>query len=868
MTRQEFREMTARGIVFLDGATGTNLQKAGMPVGVCPEQWILEHPEHIMDLQRKFVDAGTNIVYAPTFTGNRIKLAEYGLAEQLREMNIRLVRISKEAVQGRALVAGDMTMTGQQLYPMGKLTFEELVDVYKEQARALEEGGADLYVVETMMSLAECRAAVLAIRETNDLPVMVTMTFEEDGRSLYGTPPECVPVVLQGMGVDAIGVNCSTGPEAMARVVAKMYAVSNLPVIAKPNDGLPELIGGETIYRTTPEEFAAEAKALVRAGARIVGGCCGTTPEHIKALCDAVSGMELLPVRTEKRRILSSERRIYEIIPNETFGVIGERINPTGKKKLQEELRAGSLKLVRQMAKEQDKNGASVLDVNMGTNGIDEKQMMLNAIYEISGVTDLPLCIDSSFPEVIEAALRIYPGRALINSISFETEKFRELIPVARKYGAMFIFLPVSDEGIPKTIGEKHRIIREGVEKAAAAGIDRENIVVDALVGTIGADKNAALSCKATFEFCAGEMNLPTVCGLSNISFGLPDRMYVNTAFLTMAVTSGLTLAIANPQQDMLMNAAFAANMLMNRPGSDLGYIQRMKQFDAKEKEKKDAQEALVARAEEACRAAEEVFAAAQNAFRPGKNKGARKSSAAAPAAPKGTEEKKKTAAAAPEKSAGGTGVPPLLQEEYQSVLDGERDSIIAVTKKTLAEGARPDDIINGALIPAINKVGDLFNAKEYFLPQLIASANAMQDAIAYLEPMLEKKGGTEAPATIVIATVEGDVHDIGKNLVVLMLKNYGYNVIDLGKDVPAETIVDAAIQNDAAVIGLSALMTTTMMRMKDVISLAKEKNYPGKIIIGGAAVTQSFADEIGADGYSEDAAACVVLVGRLLGTN
>lgn len=865
MTRQDFKKLVGQGIVFLDGATGTNLQKAGMPVGVCPEQWILEHPEHIVDLQRKFVDAGTNIVYAPTFTGNRIKLAEYGLEDQLREMNIRLVQLSKEAVGGRALVAGDMTMTGQQLYPMGRLTFEELVDVYKEQARALEEGGADLYVVETMMSLEECRAAVLAIRETNDLPVMVTMTFEEDGRSLYGTPPECVPVVLQGMGVDAVGVNCSTGPEAMARVVAKMYAYSNLPIIAKPNDGLPELINGETIYRTTPEAFAEEAKALVSAGARIVGGCCGTTPEHIRALCDTVSGMEPLPVRAEKRRVLSSERRIYEVIPNETFGIIGERINPTGKKKLQEELRAGSLKLVRQMAKEQDKNGASVLDVNMGTNGIDEKQMMLDAVYEISGVTDLPLCIDSSFPEVIEAALRIYPGRALINSISFETEKFRELIPVAKKYGAMFIFLPVSDAGIPKTIEEKHRIIREGVARADAAGIDREDIVVDALVGTIGADKNAALSCKATFEFCSGEMNLPTVCGLSNISFGLPDRIYVNTAFLTMAVTSGLTLAIANPQQDMLMNAAFAANMLMNRPGSDLGYIQRMKHFDAKENEKKTAGEALLTRAEDACRAAEEVLAAAQNAFRPGKNKGARKSSVAAPAVPGGTE-KEKEAAETSEKENGGAAVPPLLQEEYQGVLDGERDSIIGITKKTLASGARPDDIINGALIPAINRVGDLFNAKEYFLPQLIASANTMQDAISYLEPMLEKKSGGPAPATIVIATVEGDVHDIGKNLVVLMLKNYGYHVIDLGKDVPAETIVDAALENDAAVIGLSALMTTTMMRMKDVISLAKEKHYPGKIIIGGAAVTQSFADEIGADGYSEDAAACVVLVGKLLG--
>ena len=589
MTRQEFRELTEKGILILDGATGTNLQRAGMPVGVCPEAWILEHPEHIKKLQRDFVEAGSNIVYAPTFTANRIKLAEYGLDNKLAQMNTDLVRLSREAVGGRAFVAGDMTMTGRQLYPMGDLGFEELVDVYKEQAKVLEEAGVDMYVVETMMSLQECRAAVLAIRETNDLPILVTMTFEEDGRSLYGTPPECVPVVLQGMGVDAIGVNCSTGPEKMAAVVKTMYEYSNIPVIAKPNNGLPELVDGQTVYSTTPEQFAEEAKQLITAGARIVGGCCGTTPAHIRALTDAVADMEPLPVLTRKRRVLASERMVHEIIPNETFSIIGERINPTGKKKLQAELRAGSLKLVRQMAKDQTKNGASILDVNMGTNGIDEKQMMLDAIYEITGVTDLPLCIDSSFPEVLEAALRIYPGRALINSISFESKKFRELIPVAKKYGAMFIFLPVTDDGIPKTNEIKHETIRRALAGAEEAGLAKEDMVVDAIVGTIGADPEAALKCKGTFEYCSKELGLPTVCGLSNISFGLPDRIFVNTAFLTMAITSGLTMAIANPSQDMLMNAAAASHMLMARKGSDINYIRRMKIYDEHEKARKEA---------------------------------------------------------------------------------------------------------------------------------------------------------------------------------------------------------------------------------------------------------------------------------------
>lgn len=832
MTRQEFRELTEKGILILDGATGTNLQRAGMPVGVCPEAWILEHPEHIKKLQRDFVEAGSNIVYAPTFTANRIKLAEYGLDNKLAQMNTDLVRLSREAVGGRAFVAGDMTMTGRQLYPMGDLGFEELVDVYKEQAKVLEEAGVDMYVVETMMSLQECRAAVLAIRETNDLPILVTMTFEEDGRSLYGTPPECVPVVLQGMGVDAIGVNCSTGPEKMAAVVKTMYEYSNIPVIAKPNNGLPELVDGQTVYSTTPEQFAEEAKQLITAGARIVGGCCGTTPAHIRALTDAVADMEPLPVLTRKRRVLASERMVHEIIPNETFSIIGERINPTGKKKLQAELRAGSLKLVRQMAKDQTKNGASILDVNMGTNGIDEKQMMLDAIYEITGVTDLPLCIDSSFPEVLEAALRIYPGRALINSISFESKKFRELIPVAKKYGAMFIFLPVTDDGIPKTNEIKHETIRRALAGAEEAGLAKEDMVVDAIVGTIGADPEAALKCKGTFEYCSKELGLPTVCGLSNISFGLPDRIFVNTAFLTMAITSGLTMAIANPSQDMLMNAAAASHMLMARKGSDINYIRRMKIYDEHEKARKEAAAAALA----------EAPAGAGRASEPSSAKAEPESDKSDPNRP-------------------GAG----LEQTYQAVLDGEKDTIVNLAKAELSAGAAPSEIINKSLIPAINKVGDLFNAKEYFLPQLIASANAMQTCISYLEPMLEKDKTDGPGETVVIATVEGDVHDIGKNLVALMLKNYGYNVIDLGKDVPADTIVSTAMEEHASIIGLSALMTTTMMRMKDVVKLAKEKGCTAKIVIGGAAVTPSFADEIGADGYSKDAAECVTLVGKLL---
>ena len=815
MTREAFRELVKKGPVLLDGATGTNLQKAGMPVGVCPEQWILENSEVLIDLQKRYVEAGTDILFAPTFTASRIKLKEYGLEDHLEEMNRKLVALSKEAAKGtNALVAGDLTMTGEQLYPLGDLMFEDLVDVYKEQAKIIAEAGADLFVVETMMSLQECRAAVLAIREVCDLPVMVSLTYNEDGRTLYGTDPVTAVVVMQSLGADAVGMNCSTGPEAMLEPIAKMAEYAAIPLLAKPNAGMPELIDGQTVFNVEPEEFAEVGKKLVEEGAAIIGGCCGTTPEHIRALKEAVKGIPVKAPLQTKRRMLTSERKSVEITLDGRFMVIGERINPTGKKKLQAELKEGSLNLVRTMALEQEENGASILDINMGMNGIDEKEMMLRTIYEVTSTVDCPLCIDSSHVDIIEAALRIYPGRALINSISLEKEKFEKLLPIAKKYGAMFILLPLSDEGLPKDSAEKHGIIRTIMDEAVRIGMAKEDIIVDGLVATIGANPNAALECFETFSYCKNELELPTACGLSNISFGLPERTYVNTAFLTMAIANGLTMAIANPSQELLMNAAFASDMLLNKKESDIRYIERMNFLSEK-------------------------YAGMERVM-------VQKTPAGTSAA--GGETRKEST---------GSGV-------FQAVLKGNKEHVLEEVKKMLDGGAKPDEIINEHLIAAINEVGELFDKKKYFLPQLISSANTMKLAIEYLEPMLERSN-TEAMATIVVATVEGDIHDIGKNLVVLMLKNYGYHVIDLGKDVPADVIVDTAMNEGAKVIGLSALMTTTMMRMKDVVELAKEKGCTAKIVIGGAAITESFSEEIGADGYSKDAAECVKLVERLL---
>ncbi|MBS6721953.1 MAG: homocysteine S-methyltransferase family protein [Clostridiales bacterium] len=837
MMREELYKRIEERPLILDGATGSNLQKAGMPTGVCPELWIMEHEEALIRLQEEYVEAGTDILYAPTFSGNREKLKEYGLSDRTEEINKRLVAISKKAAKDRALVAGDMTMTGVALEPVGPMKLEELIDIYKEQARCLFEAGVDLFVVETMMSLAETRAAVIAIREVCDLPVMASMTFQEDGRTLYGTDPVTAVVVLQSIGADVIGVNCSTGPEQMLPVVRKMKEYADVPLLVKPNAGLPELVEGETIYPMSAEEFASFGPAFVEAGAGLLGGCCGTTPEHIAQLAGHVRGLATVPPENRHPIMLASERKSQEILPDGPFLIIGERINPTGKKRLQQELREGRLDLVEEMAEEQEELGAHILDINMGTNGIDEKEMMLKAIQKVSMVSDLPLCIDTSYVEVMEAALRAYPGRALVNSVSMEKEKVEKLLPLVRKYGAMFILLPLSDKGLPKSPEEKKELIHQLLARAAACGIGKNRIIVDGLVTTVGANKQAALETLETIRYCKEELGLCTAVGLSNISFGLPERSYVNGAFAAMAIQNGLTMAIANPSNDLLMGLACAADLLKDKPQADETYITRVQQIKKRQ-----------------------TFAA----HTPGN----------VPAGAGATEQQ--TAAgtgrqqAASEASSGtpdsGAKMAAFAQTPvFEAVLKGRKNGIVEKVQEELARGTAAKDILDGQLIPAINEVGRLFDIQAYFLPQLIASANAMKEAIGYLEPLLQEGGDTDEKPVIVIATVEGDIHDIGKNLVALMLKNYGYQVYDLGKDVPAEKIIAAAEEYGASIIALSALMTTTMMRMKDTIRLRNEKKMDVRVIIGGAVTTQSFADEIGADGYSKDAAEAVKLVQSLL---
>lgn len=805
MTRKEFASLCAEQLVLLDGATGTNLLSAGMPAGVCPETWILEHPDTMKQLQKEFLAAGTKILYTPTFSGNRLKLREYGLEHRLSEINQELVKISKDAVcefnissgedGGKRYIAGDMTMTGQLLAPMGPLDFEELIEIYKEQAHALMEAGVDLLVLETMMSLQECRTAVIAVREICELPLMVTLTFAGDDKTMYGTTPETAMVVLQELGADAVGVNCSAGPDTMVHIVERMYAVANIPVIAKPNAGLPRLVDGNTVYEMPPEEFAAAMERLTDCGAGIAGGCCGSTPEHIHAVYRRLSHRTPPTIKKQKKAILTTERECFPVLQGGAFQIIGERINPTGKKALQEELRAGSMELVLRFAKEQEEAGAYLLDVNAGMPGINEKETMLQMIRELTQVSSLPLCMDSSHVEVIEAALRRYPGRALVNSVSAESEKMKQLLPIVKKYGAMFLLLPLSEEGLPENEEEKRKRIQYVMEEAFALGFTREDIVVDGLVNTIGAGKKAAKDALATIRYCTEELKVATSVGLSNISFGLPARNYVNGAFLAMAMEAGLTMAIANPCNSMLKGMLLAADVLLGKEEAQLRFIEY------------------------------------------------------APCLQELRGSKATAGAAVSRETLPGAEASAL----YQAVLKGNLRAVTELTKREIEGGRQAEEILNQDLIPAINEVGVLFEQQKYFLPQLIASAETMEKAVKLLEPLL-MTGERRKQGTVVIATVKGDIHDIGKNLVALMLKNYGFEVIDLGKDIASEEIIRCAKEQQADIIALSALMTTTMLRMKEVVTLRNEQGLKTKIMIGGAVTTEQYAQEIGADGYSQNA--------------
>lgn len=796
MKREEFTKLLDKKQLILDGATGTELQKAGLPSGVCPEKWVLENPEALKQVQRRYAQAGSNCIYSFSFGANRLKLEEFGLQDRVVEMNCQLAELTREAVGEGVLVAGDLAPTGKFVEPFGDLPFEEAVLIYQEQVKGLVEGGVDLFVIETMLDLQEARAALLAVKESCDLVVGVSLTFDESGRTLTGSSPEAAVVALQALGADFIGCNCSTGPEAMLEFIERMKTVAHIPLLVKPNAGLPKLVNGETVFDATPEEFATKTARIVGAGAKLAGGCCGTNPDYIRALAEKIASIDPVKTLPIAGCVVGSAREITGISSDQPIRIIGERINPTGKKQMKAELREGVFTEVRRFAFEQEAAGADLLDVNVGVSGIDEAETMLKAIKLLSTASGAPLCLDSAKPEVIEQALRLYPGRAMINSISGEKEKIKKLLPVAAKYGAAFILLPLDDDGIPETAAARVNVIESVISEAKTYGFTKNDIIVDGLVMTISSDQKAACETLGVIDWCS-KNGVGTVLGLSNVSFGLPERKWVNAAFLAMAASNGLTAAIANPSSEVLMAVKMASDVLQCKDDRGRKYVE---EFSGRKKTVKKEGENLSP--------AEAVF---------------------------------------------------------DAVLKGKDDQIELLLKNVLDNKVEPSKIVADCLIPAITKVGDLFESKTFFLPQLIMSAETMKQAFDYLEPYLaEAENKKKAKGTIVLATVKGDIHDIGKNIVGLMFKNYGFEVIDLGKDVDEETIVNQAEELRADIVCLSALMTTTMMEMRTVIDLAKRRNLQVKFMVGGAVVDQAFADEIGAV-YSKDAYAAVKTAEKLV---
>ncbi len=801
INKRELLNHLEDNIIILDGATGTELQERGMPKDVCPEQWVLQNPETIIDIQRKYILAGSNAVYTCTFGANRIKLSEFGLQENVRQINKDLAMLSRRTAKEKVFVVGSVAPTGRFIKPFGDIAFEEVVNIYKEQVQGLLEGGVDFFVIETMIDLQETRAALLAVLESCDLPVCVSLTFEVNGRTLTGTDPKTAVITLQSLGADAVGCNCSTGPSDMLKIIEQMSKVAKVPLIAKPNAGIPKLIDNKTVFDMQPQDFASYTKSFMDLGVRLIGGCCGTTPRHIEALKNNLTKPSLFKIPQKDFSILTSSRKSVHIGADTPLVIVGERINPTGKKKLQEDLKEGKTLEVRRLAIEQISSGASILDVNVGMPGINEKETMVSTVEFLSSIVDSPLCIDSSSPDVIENALRVYPGRALINSISFEKSKIERLIPIAKKYGAMFIILPLDDNGIPSTFEARIDIIQKIFRFANKFGICKSDIVVDGLAMTASSDQNAAKLTLETIDWCSNVLKCNTIVGLSNISFGLPNRSWINAAFLVMAMGRGLSMAIANPLAEILINLKYASDALVNRDRNCKYYVEH---FTKNEHTTDD-----------------------RNA---NKDKDLRP-----------------------------------VERLYNTILQGDKDNVIGIIDAVLKENIEPKVIVDEYLIPAINHVGELYETKKYFLPQLINSAETMKKAFEFLEPMLKTDETNKTSTTIVLATVKGDIHDIGKNIVALMLKNYGFTVIDLGKNVPTLTIINKAKELNAKIIGLSALMTTTMVEMKEVIRLAKESDQDFKIIVGGAVVTSQYADEIGADGYSRDAYEAVHLARKLL---
>ena len=775
------RDFIKNNIVYLDGGMGTLLQKSGLQPGELPERWNISHPEVIKEIHKSYYDSGSNIVNTNTFGANSLKFG----TDELSEIIYHAVKNADEARKASSgkqekFIALDVGPTGKLLKPLGDLDFEDAVKAFAEVISLGVKYGVDLITIETMNDSYETKAAVLAAKENSDLPIIVTNAYGENGRLMTGADPAVMAAMLEGMGVDAIGANCSLGPKQLMGVMDELLKYCSVPVAFKPNAGLPKSDGKVTYYDVDAEEFAQDIKLAVANGVRIVGGCCGTTPEYIKKVCELTRDMR--PKEIEKKTYSVCTSYNKAVFFGEKPILIGERINPTGKKRFKQALLENDIGYILQEAVNQQAKGVHVLDVNVGLPGIDEAQMLTNSVCELQCVTDLPLQIDSSDPVAMESALRRYNGKAMINSVNGKEENLNAIFPLVKKYGGFVVALTLDEKGIPSTVDGRMKIARKILLTAALYGINKKDIIFDPLAMTVSADKMSAITTLKTVKKITEQLGCNTSLGVSNVSFGLPSRDLVNAAFFTTAMENGLSAAIMNPYSERMMEAYYSFNVVKGLDENCMDFIN---------------------------------FASRQE-------------------------------------------VQPTAKQENsltlkEAIEKGLKEKASEITTAMLGNSA-PLDIVNAHVIPALDNVGKRFEEKKLFLPQLLMSAEAAKASFEVIKATMSADGSSVKKGSIVIATVHGDIHDIGKNIVKLLLENYGYNVIDLGKNVPPETVLKAVTDNHAPLVGLSALMTTTVPAMEETVKLIKENAPWCKTVVGGAVLTQDYADKIGADKYAADA--------------
>ncbi|OOM07275.1 homocysteine S-methyltransferase family protein [Clostridium saccharobutylicum] len=796
-------------ILIFDGAMGTMLQKKGLKLGENPELLNITKPSIIEEIHKEYIASGANVITTNTFGANELKLKLCNLEVEVAVD--QAIKIAKKARENSDIyIALDIGPIGELLEPMGTLSFDRAYEIFKRQIVQGVKSGADLILFETMTDLYELKAAILAAKENSDLPVFCTMTFEENMRTFTGCSPEAMVLVLEGLGVDALGVNCSLGPKQLEPIVKEICSLSNIPVMVQPNAGLPTLsIGNETKYDVTKEEFAETLCSFIDLGVRVIGGCCGTTPDYIKELCARVKNKNLQPIKQHNYSAICTPSNVVKI---DGVRIVGERINPTGKKLFKEALKNGDLDYILKQAVSQVEAGAHILDVNVGLPEIDEPKMMHKVIREIQGIMDTPLQIDSSDPKAIEAGLRYYNGKPILNSVNGEDKVLDSILPLVKKYGASVVGLTLDARGIPPKAEERFKIAEKILNRAIEYGIKKEDVFIDCLVLTVSAQQEEVQETLKAVRMVKEKLGLKTLLGVSNISFGLPNREFINETFLSLALANGLDLPIMNPNASGMMRVIDSYNVLYNHDKNSEIYI------------KKYVNVQVNAEVNIKCVS---------------------------------TNSKKET------ENVNGAG---LQQDLKYIVVKGLKEEAKQATVELLKE-YKELEIVNKFLIPALDIVGEKYEKGELFLPQLIQAAETVKNSFDVLKAQIVKNDSqTISKGKIIVATVKGDIHDIGKNIVKVILENYGYEVIDLGKDVPIETVVEETKKHNVSLVGLSALMTTTLRSMEETIKSLRKDGYSGKVFVGGAVVTADTADRIGADFYAKDAKESVEIAKKILG--